>query len=471
LEDNMGREHLGWDQFALNESRFGVKTDYNEEFYTTTLDPTKSKISVAEAARIAREIERGDKSGVTNIHILEERGIEIDDGDMDEEARYGAVIRENPAPQAAGHPAGAWGRGPPTASVPISIDSRKEANKVRAHMTSGKSTSPYGTPKTQLTSPLVSDAQKLEALNLDPGVAHVDAATRREFEVFKAEQAKKGAPPPTLSDFKQFSQQVGTKLQKTSSNAASETTATSSSVGGGEAGETPSSEKKATTSTLNPNAKSFSFNINARSFTPTFTPGAGAQAKPAAAPAPVPGPGSAPVAVPTPSGNRTPGSEGRPGPMRSQDGDGGHGYAHNNARRYDDYPRDDRRDMRAGGGMRPPPPPPEGSMPPPPPPGRSPPGGGPGHMAMAGMGVPSMMVPVMMQSGPHGMMYRPVQGAPQMFMPTGQPYMMRPPMIMTPTGVPLQMVPAGMGYPGPGAGYPPGAGPGVHRGDGDGGDR
>jgi hypothetical protein len=39
LEDTLGGHvEPGWDQFALNEAKFGVKTDYNEVLYTTELD-------------------------------------------------------------------------------------------------------------------------------------------------------------------------------------------------------------------------------------------------------------------------------------------------------------------------------------------------------------------------------------------------------------------------------------------------
>lgn len=39
LEDSLaGPVQPGWDQFALNEAKFGVRTDYNEELYTTELD-------------------------------------------------------------------------------------------------------------------------------------------------------------------------------------------------------------------------------------------------------------------------------------------------------------------------------------------------------------------------------------------------------------------------------------------------
>lgn len=108
--------------------------------------------------------------------MLEERGIAIDDSQMDEEDRYGAVVREEPAPGAAangskGGPGAAprpnaWAQGRPVLpgaapSAPIAIDTRREANKLRAQMTAGvKAASPYGTPNAHkraspLSSPLI----------------------------------------------------------------------------------------------------------------------------------------------------------------------------------------------------------------------------------------------------------------------------------------------------------------------------
>jgi len=82
-----------WDQFETNEKLFGITTDYDEEIYTTALDRTKSdfKKREQEAIKIAAEIE---KASTENVHLAEERGQIIDDSDMDEEDRYGAVIRK-----------------------------------------------------------------------------------------------------------------------------------------------------------------------------------------------------------------------------------------------------------------------------------------------------------------------------------------------------------------------------------------
>lgn len=61
-----------WDQFAVNEQKFGLKTDYDPNIYTTTInktDPAYQK-RLERADKIAREIEG---SAATNSHVAEER--------------------------------------------------------------------------------------------------------------------------------------------------------------------------------------------------------------------------------------------------------------------------------------------------------------------------------------------------------------------------------------------------------------
>lgn len=61
-----------WDQFSANEQLFGLKTDYDENIYTTQIDKShpKYKERMAAADRKAREIER---SAATTSHVAEER--------------------------------------------------------------------------------------------------------------------------------------------------------------------------------------------------------------------------------------------------------------------------------------------------------------------------------------------------------------------------------------------------------------
>ncbi|GAA5877431.1 hypothetical protein JCM16303_003329 [Sporobolomyces ruberrimus] len=85
----------GWDQFAANERMYGLKTDYNEEIYTTKLDrSTKDfKDREARAAQLEREILKGTSGLASNAHMAEERGEQVDDDNVNEEDRYGAVQR------------------------------------------------------------------------------------------------------------------------------------------------------------------------------------------------------------------------------------------------------------------------------------------------------------------------------------------------------------------------------------------
>ena len=81
----MSLESAGdWDQFVANEQQFGVRSDYDENLYTTRIDRSNPlyPMRLAEADRIAREIE-ADSS--TNAHMREERGQGEDDGADDEE--------------------------------------------------------------------------------------------------------------------------------------------------------------------------------------------------------------------------------------------------------------------------------------------------------------------------------------------------------------------------------------------------
>ncbi|KAI6165614.1 hypothetical protein EDD17DRAFT_1753799 [Pisolithus thermaeus] len=84
--------NVAWDQFATNEQKFGVTTSFNEEFYTTKLDRNAPDFKEREkkAQRIANEI-----MGTTtnNPHMAEERGLAVDDSGINEEDKYGAVVR------------------------------------------------------------------------------------------------------------------------------------------------------------------------------------------------------------------------------------------------------------------------------------------------------------------------------------------------------------------------------------------
>lgn len=61
-----------WDQFAENERLFGLRTDYDENIYTTVINKShpQYKERYAAADKKAREIER---SAPVTAHVAEER--------------------------------------------------------------------------------------------------------------------------------------------------------------------------------------------------------------------------------------------------------------------------------------------------------------------------------------------------------------------------------------------------------------
>ena len=88
---------VSWDQFAVNEQKYGVQTTYDENMYTTAIDRSNPQFKQrqAEADRIAREIE-GSTSA--NPHVTEERRRDADREDgLDEEEKYSGVKRDTAA--------------------------------------------------------------------------------------------------------------------------------------------------------------------------------------------------------------------------------------------------------------------------------------------------------------------------------------------------------------------------------------
>ncbi|AAS50227.1 AAL139Cp [Eremothecium gossypii ATCC 10895] len=93
LEGSLEDHAEEWDQFAVNEQKFGITSTFDEYLYTTKInkgDPNY-ETRLKEADRIAREIEAQGTAG--NVHLAEERGIVVDDSGMDEEDKYSGVDR------------------------------------------------------------------------------------------------------------------------------------------------------------------------------------------------------------------------------------------------------------------------------------------------------------------------------------------------------------------------------------------
>ena len=85
--ESTGESAGGWDQFQTNEQRFGLKSDYDENYYTTRIDTSHPLHQIREqnAERIARAIE---SETPVNVHVREERGLHTENDGLDEEERF-----------------------------------------------------------------------------------------------------------------------------------------------------------------------------------------------------------------------------------------------------------------------------------------------------------------------------------------------------------------------------------------------
>jgi hypothetical protein len=93
LEESVSGHVGNWDQFAVNEQKFGVQSTYDEHYYTTAINKNLPNYEEIEkkAEKIAAEITSSGSGG--NAHLAEERGRQVDDSGLDEEDKYSGVDR------------------------------------------------------------------------------------------------------------------------------------------------------------------------------------------------------------------------------------------------------------------------------------------------------------------------------------------------------------------------------------------
>ncbi|PWN42226.1 hypothetical protein IE81DRAFT_347637 [Ceraceosorus guamensis] len=216
-----------WDQFKANEARFGLKSDYAEDLYTTRLDRSGKDFAQREreADRLAREI-MGQAS--TNAHIAEERG-QHENANITEEDRYGAVVR-NPnayvppalrragaattgtaSPKANGVPQPAAAAAAPAAALPSQSASAAAALPIAVpssnsvHVSSGppaESTS-TGTLDASTAAPVLQTQAPTPVLGTTPETASVDPAAKKDAE-----------SRHILGDFREFVNKERERLEK-----------------------------------------------------------------------------------------------------------------------------------------------------------------------------------------------------------------------------------------------------------------
>ncbi|KAF8896389.1 hypothetical protein BD779DRAFT_1495640 [Infundibulicybe gibba] len=178
-----GSNNMSWDQFDANEKLFGVKTNFDENLYTTKLDRSAPDFKERErkAQRIANEI---TGTGTTNPHIAEERNQNIDDSGVNEEDKYGAVVRGTNAYV----PPGARKAGPlsPVGNV-AGKDGKPEIPKVSVNGPDGATIPPQAqSPPSKTPSPAPSNTNKPSA---DPLPAFRDFVTNEKQRLTQKRQA------------------------------------------------------------------------------------------------------------------------------------------------------------------------------------------------------------------------------------------------------------------------------------------
>ncbi len=225
VSGNMNESIGNWDQFTANKEKFGVKTTFDENLYTTKLDRDNIDASkFQEAARIAREIE---SQTTTNIHLAEERNQKLA-LDFDEEDLYSGVLDKSGKDKAAREE-----------------EARKKAAAPKMNYAAAAATKKEGA-----------------------------AATPSSVEEPKTESAT----PPDISTLKVSSEEKKVDPENEQTSQEDKPKETDDKKSEEDKGEEKEEEKPK--SKLNVNAKAFTFNPGAKSFTPS-APSAPAATTPA----------------------------------------------------------------------------------------------------------------------------------------------------------------------------------------------
>ncbi|CBQ73018.1 related to PBP1-Pab1p interacting protein [Sporisorium reilianum SRZ2] len=213
LEDsNAGKP---WDQFAANEARFGIKSNYQENLYTTKLDRSGKDFRnrEREADRIAREIMA---QATSNPHLAEERG-QADDSGVNEEDKYGAVVRNPNAyvppalrKQMAAASAAAGGAGgkkgssaAPAASAPAAPKSNGAAPPSAAAAPASTDTTTAPPPPVAVNPPIVNVKVPSPSIPQEP---YANDASGKKQSI--------DAANPLMGDFRSFVSSERERLEK-----------------------------------------------------------------------------------------------------------------------------------------------------------------------------------------------------------------------------------------------------------------
>jgi len=284
LEDTQAGSGNGtsWDQFGRNEQLFGISTTFNEELYTTKLDPNSiPRAKREEAERLAKEIESG------NMHseMDASHGVDADD---DEEGRFSAV-------KGTGAYAGGSSSNQerPNGRETMALSQMPPMPEDRLASLENAKRSAAGSGTLMMKTSMISEMKRINALNLEPAVRSeaVNIASQGRTDTTKGGTDLKTEFQQSLDLIKGREQKQQQKMQQQQQQTQDHSNQRGSqdnqhgqgnmqmqsqNQGGGNGGRSSFQ--------FNPNAKDFSFNPGATSFTPTNAGSAAGGSAPALTP-------------------------------------------------------------------------------------------------------------------------------------------------------------------------------------------
>lgn len=297
----------GFDQFAVNEERFGVASTYREELYTTKLDPsTIPRGKREEAERIAREIEsgrmyselEGDEGGCYPEGADEEQRFSAARGDPKSGGKSLSVppakssgpkdpLPMIPARSKAGAPAGGYRDPVPLTSENLGQhDTALQAQASNGFGRDHRVDRGMISVQSQQPSTMISDMKGINALNLEAALPKLNDQARNDWINFKQSQSrttgKSGQGSGLKKEFEQSLAIINKRqeakraaeaansggMEGKSQAAGSGSRQNSGPSGGGTTPSGGSTSAQAKNFAFNPKASSFSLNPQASAWTP-----------------------------------------------------------------------------------------------------------------------------------------------------------------------------------------------------------
>jgi hypothetical protein len=204
LEDSVKHGGASWDQFAVNQEKFGIESTYDEHYYTTVIDKKHPEYREREkrAERIAQEITNSSYGG--NVHVAEERGLAVDDSGLDEEDKYSGVDRRpletKPPTGPASSFKGVPPRGPSKGTPPLGPGGKKYTPPQYRAPTGVK-----GMPGVPYDPAIISSQLATPDGRLTPRASHPkEEHTKPETSVAPSTSHRTGIENELVGNFRQF---------------------------------------------------------------------------------------------------------------------------------------------------------------------------------------------------------------------------------------------------------------------------